>query len=358
MPYKNLEDLPEEVKKLPTKAQKVFMSAFNSAYKEYDGDEEKAFAVAWSAVKKEGYDKVKKTKELKKSNKVQVHGNLCKIDLDNQIVYGFATGGDLIDSQGEIVEWSATQEALDEYREFKKKLVVNQMHQPNTDAGYVPVCISDNQLKRAWFGAKITDPEAWEKVQKREYNGFSIEGTNVEREDKFHPDLGKIVSHVKKYNLTKVSLVDSGAYPDSNFVLYKSEDVPKELINEVNKMVKEVKKGKDPKSEASDLEDKAKVEKSEEVKEEVEEAGKESEEVNKKEVVAEEKEEVEEPSEEEAKDEEVEKKAEVEKSEASEEMVSIKKSEYEELKKNADFSKAQEKFLDLRIEKSIPTMLF
>lgn len=49
-PYKSVEDLPEAVKKLSEEAQRMFLEVFNSALKEYDGDEEKALATAWSAV--------------------------------------------------------------------------------------------------------------------------------------------------------------------------------------------------------------------------------------------------------------------------------------------------------------------
>ncbi len=56
MPYQNIEDLPDSVKEhLPKHAQEIFQAAFNNAEKEY-GEEERAFRVAWSAVKR-GYEK-------------------------------------------------------------------------------------------------------------------------------------------------------------------------------------------------------------------------------------------------------------------------------------------------------------
>ncbi len=56
MPYQSKQDLPESVRdSLPSHAQEIFKEAFNSASKEYD-EEEKAFKVAWSAVKKK-YEK-------------------------------------------------------------------------------------------------------------------------------------------------------------------------------------------------------------------------------------------------------------------------------------------------------------
>jgi cation transport regulator len=55
MPYKNLSDLPEDVRgALPKHAQEIYRAAFNSAYDQYqsqDDTEMTAHRVAWSAVK-------------------------------------------------------------------------------------------------------------------------------------------------------------------------------------------------------------------------------------------------------------------------------------------------------------------
>ncbi len=56
MPYKQIADLPDSVTEhLPKHAQEIFLAAFNNAEKEYD-NEESAFRVAWSAVKRD-YEK-------------------------------------------------------------------------------------------------------------------------------------------------------------------------------------------------------------------------------------------------------------------------------------------------------------
>lgn len=67
MPYTTINELPEGVRNvLPPHAQDIYKEAFNSAYDTYDkpderrGDdsrEETAHKVAWSAVKKAGYQK-------------------------------------------------------------------------------------------------------------------------------------------------------------------------------------------------------------------------------------------------------------------------------------------------------------
>jgi cation transport regulator ChaB len=51
MPYKSNSDLPPAVKKLPKHGQDIYRSAFNSAFKQYEGSESKSAATAWAAVK-------------------------------------------------------------------------------------------------------------------------------------------------------------------------------------------------------------------------------------------------------------------------------------------------------------------
>ena len=55
MPYQRVEDLPEkQVDQYNPHQKKAFLEAFNNAYKQYGGDEGRAFAVAHSAAKKAG----------------------------------------------------------------------------------------------------------------------------------------------------------------------------------------------------------------------------------------------------------------------------------------------------------------
>lgn len=51
MPFEKKDDLPDAVRGLPDHAQDIWMAAFNSAWKEYSGDEERCMATAWTAVK-------------------------------------------------------------------------------------------------------------------------------------------------------------------------------------------------------------------------------------------------------------------------------------------------------------------
>lgn len=68
MPYTK-DNPPDRIKGLPKHAQEIWISAYNSAIKQYDGDEEKANATAWAAVKKAGYKKNEKGEWVKMSEK-------------------------------------------------------------------------------------------------------------------------------------------------------------------------------------------------------------------------------------------------------------------------------------------------
>lgn len=55
VPYNRIEDLPEKQVDQYNEHQKhAFLKAFNNAYKEYHGDEHRAFAVAHTAAKNAG----------------------------------------------------------------------------------------------------------------------------------------------------------------------------------------------------------------------------------------------------------------------------------------------------------------
>lgn len=55
MPYRAVEDLPKaQTDQYNPHQKKAFLEAFNNAYREYRGDEHRAFAVAHAAAKKAG----------------------------------------------------------------------------------------------------------------------------------------------------------------------------------------------------------------------------------------------------------------------------------------------------------------
>jgi cation transport regulator len=68
VPYNKISDLPESVRDhLPKHAQEIYQAAYNSAYEEYDHEEERAHRVAWAAVKND-YEKDEKSGDWKKKD--------------------------------------------------------------------------------------------------------------------------------------------------------------------------------------------------------------------------------------------------------------------------------------------------
>ncbi|HYF64520.1 MAG TPA: ChaB family protein [Herpetosiphonaceae bacterium] len=66
MPYKELGDLPEQVRdNLPKHGQEIYQAAFNNAWDEYGRDEERAHRVAWGAVK-HSYEKDERSGEWRR----------------------------------------------------------------------------------------------------------------------------------------------------------------------------------------------------------------------------------------------------------------------------------------------------
>jgi cation transport regulator len=68
MPYKKLSDLPDNVTdNVPKHAQEIYQAAYNSAWEQYDHDEERAHRVAWAAVKND-YEKDEESGRWKKKD--------------------------------------------------------------------------------------------------------------------------------------------------------------------------------------------------------------------------------------------------------------------------------------------------
>jgi len=92
VPYTK-QNIPEAAKGLPSLAQDVFIGAFNAAWKEYDGDESRSMATAWSAVKKK-YKKEGDSWIPINSNHLEDDSKLVSIEME------IFKGGKQTDSSG------------------------------------------------------------------------------------------------------------------------------------------------------------------------------------------------------------------------------------------------------------------
>ncbi len=93
MPYSATAQLPPGVRKLPAHGQEIYMAAFNAAFKQYDGDEAKAHATAWAAVKtqyKQDADGNWTAKESREADMTMTMGNKREI-LRNALAEKFPT---------------------------------------------------------------------------------------------------------------------------------------------------------------------------------------------------------------------------------------------------------------------------
>lgn len=97
MPYKTTKDLPGAVRgALPDHAQRIFMHAFNSVY---DGDDGKAAAAGWGAVKNAGYRKTDSgwAKSLARQPTAHPDGSLTRWGMSVAARYAAAWLSGLID---------------------------------------------------------------------------------------------------------------------------------------------------------------------------------------------------------------------------------------------------------------------
>ncbi|HEY1982461.1 MAG TPA: XkdF-like putative serine protease domain-containing protein [Xanthobacteraceae bacterium] len=98
---------------------------------------------------------------------MRLYAPIIKIDADQHMVWGYAST-ESRDDQGEIVKREALEAALPAYMALGN---VREMHQLSAVGKATEAQFDDKGL---FFGAKIVDPVAWEKVKEGVYNGFSI----------------------------------------------------------------------------------------------------------------------------------------------------------------------------------------
>lgn len=139
---------------------------------------------------------------------------LQKQNEDQRVVSGYAST-EVVDSQGEIVERSAIEEALPGYLgsfDAQKGRFqygnIREMHQASAVGKTMAAHMDDTGL---FIDAKVVDENAWTKVKEGVYAGFSIGGRVVERDG----------NRIKRLKLSEISLVDRPANPKSTFTMVK-----------------------------------------------------------------------------------------------------------------------------------------
>src|SRR5947209_15707678 len=100
---------------------------------------------------------------------------IAKFDAERRMVWGYAST-EAADSDGETVRREALLAALDDYMRFAN---IREMHQPSAVGIAKEAAVDDKGL---YLGAKIVDPDAWNKVVEGVYKGFSIGGRVTARD--------------------------------------------------------------------------------------------------------------------------------------------------------------------------------
>lgn len=148
--------------------------------------------------------------------------NLSKSSDEQRVVVGMATT-DTPDDQagkwqgqeydGDVVTLEAIKAALPDYLQWSN---VRDMHENKAVGTVVKATLKDNGLE---IVAHIVDGEAWDKVKKKVYRGFSIGGQVLKAHLK---KIGsKIYRVITKLRLTEISLVDRPANAEAKITLWK-----------------------------------------------------------------------------------------------------------------------------------------
>jgi phage head maturation protease len=138
---------------------------------------------------------------------MKIYLPIAKIDAAQRMVYGYAST-EARDDQGEVVKREALQDALGDYMKFGN---IREMHQLSAVGKAKDATIDEKGL---YLGAKVVDPEAWEKVKEGVYNGFSIGGKVLER-------AAGDPKTINRLRLDEISLVDRPANPEAVFDCWK-----------------------------------------------------------------------------------------------------------------------------------------
>lgn len=148
---------------------------------------------------------------------VKLFTNINKVDDEKRMVYGYASTG-VLDSQGDIITTDAMEKAFPDYMKFAN---IREMH---TDSAVGIVKEFSFDENGTFIGVEVVDDNAWKKVKKGVYKGFSIGGAVIK----------KIGNTITDLLLVEISLVDRPANPLALITEYKSESIdklPSDLIS-------------------------------------------------------------------------------------------------------------------------------
>lgn len=136
------------------------------------------------------------TSLVKRDATVEWAGEFTKFDEDKRLAFGWSSiikmdGVDVVDRQGDVIDWEDLEDAAYAYMEKSRK--GGGMHQRTADGEVHHIgdivesfVVTPEKIEKMglpentplgwWIGMKVSDDDAWEKVKKREWSGFSVHG--------------------------------------------------------------------------------------------------------------------------------------------------------------------------------------
>lgn len=168
-------------------------------------------------------EEVKKSMLSTDGETITVSFGFSKVDKRNRMVTGVATA-DNIDQEEDIIDFDASAEAF-------KSWIGNIREMHGTKAVGKAVSSKEVMVKaddgNVYQGFEVTSyiskgaNDTWEKILDGTLTGYSIGGRVLEKVKEFHKSKNKVVSRIKKYVLTELSVVDNPCNPLAQFTMIK-----------------------------------------------------------------------------------------------------------------------------------------
>lgn len=190
MPFSSNEALPKPVKEaLPSEAQDIFRNVVNAQLG--DGkSEEVAFASAWGALSRQGWEKNTDGK-WEKVTKASFLFKVKETNVDKRLVFGWASiaktaSGEIIeDTQGDIIQVDELEKGA--YRFVKNSRQASEMHvrmgvgtmvesMVFTKEKQQALGIAEGSMAEGWWVGFEVSQEVFDKVKDGTYSDFSIGG--------------------------------------------------------------------------------------------------------------------------------------------------------------------------------------
>ncbi len=213
MPYRSIDDLPEQVKVLPVEAQRVFLKVFNDNVEEFG--EERAFRIAWGAVK-QNWEKDEETGRWVRKGMEVSFSYLAKTEPLERDGKHYAQIY-VIDTTKNRAGWKVTDEALKNALSslLGKPLIAYPDHSGQVEIGnFVEATKPDGYAVGI---AEVSDEEAWKKIHGGEWKYVSpqVKGFWVKEDG---------VDILYDFYFEHVAFVPNPAYPDARVLAAQMED--------------------------------------------------------------------------------------------------------------------------------------